>query len=127
MKSVSKTMYIIGNVMAIIAIVFLAIGIITGSLFIAFQSDIAADALKEGIKGLDSARKVEILGTAILVSSALSTLIEMVVVIIAFKAVKKLDENDKNNTIHIVMLVISLIGGNIFYLLGSIFGLVSKQ
>ena len=48
-----------------------------------------------------------------------------VMIILASKAIKDIVKNEKENSPHIIMIVAGAISGNVFYLLGGIFGLIA--
>ena len=74
-----------------------------------------------------TAEQIAVLGVGLIVAGVISLIIEIVVLVFASKAIKAVGDGAKSNAPHIIMIVIGVIGSDIFYLLGGIFGLVSES
>lgn len=110
MKNASQIMYRIARIFTIVAAaIFLALSLVFGILTI-------VGAFSEDISG------AYWLGRSIAVIIYLG--IEIAIFFVGGKALKDMQEDVKNQTPHIICIVIGVIG-NIFYLLGGIFGLIA--
>ena len=79
----------------------------------------------QGKEKVFSVGEVRQLGLIFIIISAIAVVICFVVLIIASIAKKKLDNEKKDLLPHIVMIVIGVFG-DIFYLLGGVFGIVAE-
>ena len=122
MKSAAKILYTIGKVINIIGIVACAILVAAGIAV----SALGAQAIETNGVEL-TAEQIAVLGVGLIVAGVISLIIEIVVLVFASKAIKAVGDGAKSNAPHIIMIVIGVIGSDIFYLLGGIFGLVSES
>ena len=110
MKNASKVMYRIARIFTIVAAALcLVASLVAGILTI-------VGAFSENISG------AYWLGRAI--ASIVWLGIEIAIFFVGGKALKDMEQDEKNQTPHIICIVIGVIG-NIFYLLGGIFGLIA--
>ena len=109
MKNASKTMYKIGRIFS-----FVLLGI-TAILTIIYSILMIVEITKGNFP--------RYLGDVIKFSIWLSLVI--VVIILASNALRAMEKDDKSNGPHIVMIVFGAISGDVFYLLGGIFGLIA--
>lgn len=109
MKNASKTMYKIGRIFNFVLLGLAALLIVIYTIIM-----IVRLANNEGLWYL---------GTIIGLTIWLAIII--VTIIFATRAIKAIDEDEKNNAPHITMIVFGAISGDVFYLLGGIFGLVA--
>ena len=72
----------------------------------------------------ESAEKALSLGIAAVVGCLIALAICILELILLNKATDQLKSDNKNTMPHIVMIVLGVLGGDIFYLLGGIFGVV---
>lgn len=125
MKSVSKIMYTIGLVINIIAV----FGLIAASMAVA--------TVKSNVDFIERIVQENPQFTVEIVTAALGMLfailiivlvIELLVIILGIFGIKNASSDKPNQiTFHILAIVFGLISGEIFYLLGGIFGLVAKN
>ena len=124
MKKASGIMYTIGKVINIIEIVCNAILVLFGALIIANKEDLFAELIKDPANNITSVSQVNSIGLTLLIAGIVACVISIVILILAIKAKKAISQNKKGITPHIVMIVVGVFG-DIFYLLGGIFGLVA--
>ena len=122
MKNASRTMYTIGKVLNIIALVLFVVFVIIFAIGVNDKDVITRIAQEQG-KTFEQVKDAFIVCLTFFI---VETVISLATVIIAFRATKGLKDNDGRNGPHIAMLVIGIVGFDIFYLLGAIFGLVSN-
>ena len=122
MKDVSRIMYTIGKVFSVIEIVLSSLFLVVGILIRSFAEEIYNHQGKEKVFSVGEVRQ---LGLIFIITSAIAVVICFVVLIIASIAKKKLDNEKKDLLPHIVMIVIGVFG-DIFYLLGGVFGIVAE-
>ena len=123
MKVASKIMYTIGKVINIIEIILHMIIITAGILIINLAEKIFESQSNPNKYSVDEIRNV---GTLLLVIGIVFLIVAIVILVLASIAQSKLDNNKKDNAPHIVMIVIGVFG-DIFYLLGGVFGLVAEE
>lgn len=109
MRNASKTMYKIGRIFNFVLLGLAALLIVIYTILM-----IVHLANNEGLWYL---------GTIIGLTIWLAIII--VTIIFATRAIKAIDEDEKNNAPHITMIVFGAISGDVFYLLGGIFGLIA--
>ena len=124
MKSASRVLYIVGRVFNVVTMIFSLIGIILGILFIALKGQIA-EACAD-LEYFNTPKEIEVIGIVFLVSSIIGLLVYVVIFILATNASKKLKEGSTEVAPHVLMLIVGLFG-DIFYLLGGIFGIVAAN
>lgn len=125
MKSASKIMYTIGKVMNIISIVFLSMFLILAVFSTIFYQDIYNNM---GVKFPSNwtANSFKATSIAMIVVFSIALVVSIVILVLAIRSSKALENDDANVTPHIIMVVIGAFG-EIFYLLGGIFGLVEAS
>ncbi len=123
MKVASKIMYTIGKVINIIEIILHMIIITAGILIINLAEKIFESQSNPNKYSVDEIRNA---GTLLLVIGIVFLIVAIVILVLASIAQSKLDNNKKDNAPHIVMIVIGVFG-DIFYLLGGVFGLVAEE
>lgn len=121
MKSASSVMYTIGRIFNIIELVFNVLGVIFGILIVAMRDELAKRA-DMPVKYQDP-NALRALGVGMIVFCVIVLIISIVALILSGKARRSIRKDDMNQVPHIIMVVIGVIG-NIFYLLGGIFGLI---
>ena len=112
MRESSKTMYKIGR---IFSFVLLGIAVLLAILHLVLMFVYIADETK----GVWANELGSLIGTIIWLGFI------VVVIILATNAIHKTEEEKDNKAPHITMIVFGAISGDIFYLLGGIFGLVA--
>ena len=126
MKNAAKTMYVIGRVISIIEIVLTIIAMIIGIILIVLKDEIAQRAIQEAFDRFDTPAKVRQFGIGFLVTGAVFLLIVVVVMVLAYKAQRALNNGLKEEWPHILMIIVGVFG-DLFYLLGGVFGLVAES
>ena len=118
MGKASKIMYTIGRIFNIVELVCCALMIIAG---------VILTALSAG--GTIDEAQVEALGSGIglLVAGVVSFIIVLVVYFLATKAQKTIGNGTTEKGPHIMMIVVGAISGDLFYLLGGIFGIIAEN
>ena len=119
MKSSIKTMYKVGKIFNMIAIVLSSLMFFAGMFTLIFKERVA----ELGIKNIETAGAAERLGIVLLIVAAVSIILEIAFYVCASKADRFTREDKDTYVDHTTMVVIGIIG-NIFYLIGGIFGLV---
>lgn len=122
MKTASKIFYTVGRVINIIEIVFAVLAIILGAVCLAMSADIAAQAAADGL----TVAQVKGAGLIFVVGGVISLIVALVIFLLANHASKALNNDTQENAPHIIMIVIGIFG-DIFYLLGGIFGLIEES
>ena len=120
MSSASKIMYTIGRIFNIIAIVVTIIIVIIGIVGLA-----APDKLAGASEDLPDANAARAYGLVCLITGAILLVVYSIVCAIAGYARRALNNGKKDKAPHILMIIIGVFG-DIFYLLGGIFGLVAE-
>lgn len=120
MKQATKALYSIGNIFNLIAIIML---IVLGLLII-----LGANVIEDVPDGYDMSLEeyrttAIILGVIMLIIAA----IYIAVYVFAIKAKKAVDNNSQESKPHLIMIILALIGQNLFYLIGGILGLVDNS
>lgn len=121
MKQGSSILYLIGNIINAIGIVLMVIfGIIciTGAGSLDKVPDSYPTYTLEDYQAL-----VKSMGVFLLVYAVIC----LIVYILASKARKAVNNDTKELKPHIIMIVIGVIGSNLFYLIGGILGIVSES
>lgn len=109
MKNASKTMYKIGRVFSFVLLGIAALLTVIYTILM----------IVEATKGNFPAYLGSVIGYVIWVA------LVVVVIILASNALRSIEQDSKANGPHILMIVFGAISGDIFYLLGGIFGLVA--
>lgn len=122
MKDASRIMYTIGKVFSIIEIVISAILLLAGILCRVFAEEIYNEQKGRSFTLED----VKALSITLIVFASISLIIVFIVLILANNAQKKLKNNKKDLAPHVIMIVIGVFG-DIFYLLGGVFGIVAEN
>ena len=122
MKEASKIMYVIGKVFNIIGIFLYGILIAFGIIVRQFAKEIY-ERRTPGATYTEA--DVRIVGTTLMVIGIVAIIITLIILILASVAKSKLDNNRKDIAPHVLMIVIGVFG-DLFYLLGGIFGIVAE-
>lgn len=120
MGSASKILYTVGKVVNIIEIVMTSLMLLLGLVVMIFGETVAANI--EALSGMLTMAS----GTGFTIGGAVALVISIVTLVLANNATRALDNGVKENAPHIVMIVVGVLG-DIFYLLGGIFGLVAEN
>ncbi len=122
MKSASKILYTIGLVFAYIDMFGCAIVLLFGILMTAGviaapeASDAAAAALPIGFTGM-----------TLLVVGIIATLIQIAVIVCGHKCLKALNNGVTEDWPHILAIIIGAVGGDIFFLIAGVTGLIAEH
>ncbi len=112
MKKASEVMYRIANFFIWILILLLIAAIV-----IAVLQMVGIIPIKSGTQG----------GLALLIPSIVFLIIEFIVLALSRHAANDARDGNKRAGPHVLMLIMGIISGNVFFFLGSIFGLVSLR
>lgn len=126
MKKAAKIMYTIGKIFNIIEIVCLILAAGLMIVGITCSDQIFQIMQEHNVKGFDTAAQVQTSCIEGLVASVICLLISIAVLILAVKARKSIDNKSTSIAPHVIMIVIGVFG-DIFYLLGGVFGLIAKN
>ena len=121
MKTASKIMYTIGRIFNIIAIIACVILIVVG-----IVAMVAPGKLAEASDEIATTDEAKAMGMTILITGVVLFVVYTVICAIAGHAKKALNNNKTENAPHILMIIIGIFG-DIFYLLGGVFGLVAEH
>ena len=120
MKNASKILYTVGKVVNVIEIVLTSLALVFGVLVLIFGRQIIPDIpMIIDITAIAT-------GTGFTVGGVVALIISIVTLVLANNATRALENGTVDNAPHIVMIVIGVFG-DIFYLLGGIFGIVSEN
>lgn len=122
MKNASKVMYLIGKIINIIEIVVASL-LLASAIFVIG----APDQFVGKVDKITTAEEAKAMGIALLVIAIIILTISIVILVLASKAKKALDNGATDNKPHIIMIVIGVLGGDIFYLLGGVFGVIAEN
>ena len=123
MKNGAKLFYLIGFIFNIIALFVLALFI---ALFALVYS--SPDFIQKFAS--DTGSTIELIKEVFLVLIILfsvSFVIELVIIFFCANARKNLDRKSGKVSPHVVLLILGIVGVNLFYLLGSIFGMTAAS
>lgn len=121
MKTASKVMYTIGRIFNILAIIACVILIVVGIVAMVMPGKLA-----ESSDDITTADEAKAMGMSILIAGAVLFAVYTVICVLAGHARKALNNNKTENAPHIIMIIVGIFG-DIFYLLGGIFGLVGEH
>lgn len=122
MKNASKVMYLIGKIINIIEIVVASL-LLASAIFVIG----APDQFVGKVDKITTVEEAKALGITLLVIAIVILIVSIVILVLANKAKKSLDNGATDNKPHIVMIVIGVLGGDIFYLLGGVFGVIAEN
>ena len=122
MKEASKIMYTIGKVFNIIGLFLYGLLIAFGIIARQFAKEIY-ERRTPGATYTEA--DVRIVGTTLMVIGIVAIIITLIIFILATVAKNKLNNNTKDIAPHVIMIIIGVFG-DIFYLLGGIFGVVAE-
>ena len=121
MKEASGIMYTIGKVFSVIEIVLSSMLLLAGILCRVFAEEIYREQSGRSFTLAD----VKAVSVGLIIAASISLVIVFVVLMLANNAKAKLKNNKKDLAPHIIMIVIGVFG-DIFYLLGGVFGIVAE-
>ncbi|MBQ7579125.1 MAG: hypothetical protein IJT25_01150 [Clostridia bacterium] len=124
MKNATKVMYTIGRVFNVIGIVCSALLLVFSILVMIDSQNVFNQLIADGVTRFSDAKAIYNVGIAMLVWACIYLIVEIVIYTLAKKAQKSIAQNSANTTPHIVMLIIGIFG-DIFYLIGGIFGVIA--
>ena len=127
MKKASKVMYIVAIVLNCLNF-FVILGMFAGAYIMKrYPSEVANVANRYGIEELNTAAKVLHWVTPVIIAAAVALALSIVLLVFGLRALKRLDNNEKNSTPHIITLVLGAVGGDLFYLVAGILGIVNAS
>ena len=115
MRNSSQIMYKIGRIFSFILVGLYALLAILNTIWLIVHIVDGASAA-----GITS----DVLG---IVFALIWIALTIVCIVLATKAIKDMQEDAKNNQPHIIMIVFGAICGDVFYVLGGIFGLIANN
>ena len=121
MKTASKVMYTIGRIFNIFAIIACVILVVVGIVAMVMPGKIA-----ESSDSIPTPDEANAMGMSILITGAVLFVVYSVICALAGHARKALNNNKTENAPHIIMIIVGIFG-DIFYLLGGIFGLIGEH
>ena len=121
MKTASKVMYTIGRIFNIFAIIACVVLIVVG-----IVAMVVPGKLAEASEDITTPDEAKAMGMTILITGAVLFVVYTVICALAGHARKALNNNKTENAPHIIMIIVGIFG-DIFYLLGGIFGLVGEH
>ena len=121
MKTASKVMYTIGRIFNIFAIIACVVLIVVG-----IVAMVVPGKLAEASEDITTPDEAKAMGMTILITGAVLFVVYTVICALAGHARKALNNNKTENAPHILMIIIGIFG-DIFYLLGGIFGLIGEH
>ena len=124
MKTASKVMYTIGRIFNIIALIIALLILILG--IVCAASPNFQEKLIESSDDVADLTAAKAYGITLIIIGAVMIVIYSVLCALASHASKALNNTKKENAPHIIMIIIGIFG-DIFYLLGGIFGLVAES
>jgi len=128
MKSASKTMYLVGKILNIIAIILFIIFAIVCGVAVGNKEELANTG-KIVVDGrvITNPEEIAQIYNGLLVFCIISIIVLIIVLIIRGFAVRSLSRRGSQKFPHILMLIIGIVSCDIFYFLGAIFGLVHES
>lgn len=111
MKTAAKVMYLIGTIFAIIGFIFMIVLVVIGVI-----------GLTNPDAQVEDSQMVAYIVTGIILS-----IIYLIAILIGNKGRKSLGNGKVNIAPHVLSIVFGALGGDIFFLLGGIFGLVGES
>ena len=120
MTNASKILYTVGKVFNVLEIVATSLALVFGVLVMIFGQQIIPDT------PMFANMTAMATGTGFSVGGFVALVWAIVSLVLANNATRALENSREENAPHIVMIVVGVLG-NIFYLLGGIFGLVAEH
>lgn len=127
MKKASSVMYTIGNVFNIIEVVVYAILIVVMVVGMGHLGEILQKLQEQGITDITTEEQLKALMLLLVGLSIFAIVVKAIILVVVCYAKKALRTDQRSFGIHIAVLVLSILCGGLFYLLGSIFGLVATN
>lgn len=113
MEKASKVMYVIANIFSWIEVVLLATLIVFVSLAMANVGNFAQILAEQGVAA----------GIPAIIGFSIAILVNLVLIAL----VRKAGDKKTSKGWDILVLILGIIGWNVFYILGGIFGLVARR
>ena len=123
MKAASKSLYLIGLIFNFVAITFLITFVVLSGV-VAGSADIISRIATETQQTFELIRNAFIF---VLVVCAVGLFINVLVSVAAIIARKNLAQSNGRTFAHVVLLIAGILSFNLFYLIGSIFGLTAAN
>ena len=120
MSYASKVFYIIGKVFNVFEIIATSLALVFGILVMIFGAQVIPDM------PIFTNMTVNATGTGFTVGGLVTLAISIATLVFANYATRTLENGNKEYAPHIVMIVVGVFG-NIFYIIGGIFGLVAEN
>ena len=123
MKVASSIMYTIGKIFNIIGL-FVYAGLMALGIIVKYNAKEIFERRTAGATYTEA--DIKIVGTTLMVIGIVMMVVTLVVLILATVAKSKLKNNSKDIAPHVIMIIIGVFG-ELFYLLGGIFGVVAES
>ncbi|QOS39502.1 hypothetical protein DYE49_03130 [Treponema rectale] len=126
MKTASKLLYTIGLVFAYLGLVSCLIVTLVGGIWASGAMDEIAASVPTASGPIDGV-PASVVGGVLLVVGIIATVLQLVVIICGHKCIKALNNGVVENWPHILAIVIGAVGGDIFFLIAGILGLIGEN
>ena len=123
MKNASRIMDTVGMVFNIIGLVLVLIGAILFGV-VTFNQDLINKIAQDSSQTADFVKNIVLVYFIFL---CVELVVEALILVVAIKALKNLKEDNGRIASHVMLIVIGIVGFDIFYLLGGIFGVVAAN
>ena len=123
MKNASRIMDTVGMVFNIIGLVLVLIGAILFGV-VTFNQDLVNKIAQDSSQTADFVKNIVLVYFIFL---CVELVVEALILVVAIKALKNLKEDNGRIASHVMLIVIGIVGFDIFYLLGGIFGVVAAN
>ena len=124
MGKASKSLYLVGKVINVVELVLAALAMVLGLIVMTTDSGAAQTALT-GVTDVMTRMGISLSGMGVFVGSTIMLVASIVTLALAIWAGRAIDNGRVDITPHVVMIVVGVFG-NVFYLLGGVFGLFDE-
>ncbi len=127
MKLPTKVMYIIGLILNII----IGLGCIIATIIFGIimnNKELLQEAVKTDTSGTLTMENIQAVYVALFVVFLILAIFSVIAVWVGVMGIKRAnDDTERKHGFHITAIILGVLSGNIFYLLGGIFGLVNES
>ena len=124
MGKASKSLYLVGKVINVVELILAALAMVLGLIVMTTDSGAAQTALT-GVTDVMTRMGISLSGMGVFVGSTIMLVASIVTLALAIWAGRAIDNGRVDITPHVVMIVVGVFG-NVFYLLGGVFGLFDE-
>ena len=122
MKQAARTLNIIANVFNVIALILVGILIIIVAVGKNLPDEEIAKLAAEANTTIENYRALLTVSLVILIVVAIILIVSIILALVANRSITR---GDNNLAPHIILLVVGVISGNLFYILSGAFGIAS--